>query len=465
MKSKYGGTSIAGLVFLLKTFFFLIVSILTIAEFASADLIEEWVARYNGSNSVKDVAYAIAVDAAGNVYATGENNGNYVTIKYDRSGNELWAARYNGPGNGMDSAVAIAVDAEGNAYVTGSSLGSGTDFDYATIKYNRDGNQLWMLRYNGNDNKRDFASAIAVNDLGNVYVTGSENNSWFPDQFFSDPSPRWEPGFWVFGDHATVKYDRDGNRLWVASYNGKYGCDHASALALDAASNVYVTGFTIRCGPVTGTSSDYATVKYDANGNELWAAVFNGSGGHLDYPFGLAVDPTGNVYVTGSSDAWLRADFASEPPFRFRVSGGYATVKYDTNGNELWIANHSGPGIQRKSTVALAVDSIGDVYVSGAGGEPGTSSNYAIVHYDTNGNELEMYGYNGPAQGSDTPWALAVDSSGSVYVTGSSQGEISMDYVTLKLRSGNGASDSDGGGGGSGISANLRLDSLRGKIL
>ena len=100
-------------------------------------------ARYNGPANSEDFAHAIAVDAAGNVYVTGwslglGNHSDYATIKYDPDGNELWVARYNGPGNSTDVATAIALDAAGNVYVTGESFGGlGTREDYATIKYSQ----------------------------------------------------------------------------------------------------------------------------------------------------------------------------------------------------------------------------------------------------------------------------------------------------------------------------------------
>src|SRR5207248_794868 len=129
----------------------------------------------NGPGNNTDQANAIAVDSAGNVYVTGLSFGSatgfdYATVKYDTNGNQLWVQRYNGPGNNTDQANAIAVDSAGNVYVTGSSFGSGSSLDYATIKYDTNGNQEWLQRYNGPGNGSDAARAIAIDAASNVYV-------------------------------------------------------------------------------------------------------------------------------------------------------------------------------------------------------------------------------------------------------------------------------------------------------
>jgi len=198
---------------------------------SAVDVIEEWVARYNGPENSDDYAKAMAVDASGNVYVTGYSRSSshydYVTTKYNPAGIEQWVARYNGPGDYQDTPKAIAVDSFGNVYVTGYSYGEGTSSDYATIKYNSDGAEQWIARYDNPDSGNDIVYDMALDDFGNVYVTGESDNN---DSRLN---------------YTTIKYNKDGRRLWTATYNGpgNYN-DSARAITLDALGNVYVTGYS-----------------------------------------------------------------------------------------------------------------------------------------------------------------------------------------------------------------------------
>ncbi|MBA3725750.1 MAG: SBBP repeat-containing protein, partial [Armatimonadetes bacterium] len=122
-----------------RRLFGIAVCLFALATTGIGQVTEAWVARYSGPVNGNDAAYALAMDAAGNVYVTGWSWGggtsfDYATIKYDSNGNQLWVARYNGTGNYSDEAYALAVDAAGNVYVTGASVGAGTSYDYATIE-------------------------------------------------------------------------------------------------------------------------------------------------------------------------------------------------------------------------------------------------------------------------------------------------------------------------------------------
>jgi uncharacterized delta-60 repeat protein len=363
----------------------------------NADGQQQWVARYNGPVNFDDIATAIAVDEAGNVYVTGRSPGvstgnDYVTIKYNSDGQQQWLARYNGPANGDDAAWAIAVDGSGNVYVTGQSVGAGTDDDYATIKYNANGQQQWVARYNGPGNLGDAAHAIAVDSSGSVYVTGGSIGS--------------------DSDYTTIKYDSSGQEHWVARYNGPAnGDDTADAITLDDLGNVYVTG----ASRGTGSNFDYATIKYNSTGQQQWAARYHGTGTGYDEAHAIAVDASENVYVTGQS---VGAGTASD----------YATIKYNSSGQEQWVARYDGPTNGDDQAWAIALDSSGNTYVTGQSYGVGTESDCATIKYDPLGQEDWAIRYNGPGDSFDFAFALAVDSSENVYVAG----ESNVDYVTIK---------------------------------
>ncbi len=365
------------------------VLVFTAGSVYAGGVIEEWVACYNGLGNYYDEASAIAVDGSGNVYVTGYCHNSstygdcdYATIKYDSAGNELWVRRYNGPGNWYDLAHAIAVDSSGNICVTGESGG-----DYATIKYDSSGNELWVRRYNNG-----YAYAIAVDISGNIYVTGGSNDNC-----------------------TTIKYDSAGNEQWVRRYGpGPFGQAHA--IAVDDSGSIYVTGES----PGSDIYTDYATIKYDPDGNEIWVRGYNGPGNSDDYATAIAVDGSGNIYVTGTS---------------YGGSGtgdDYATIKYDTNGGEQWVRRYNGPENDADVATAIAADGSGNIYVTGRSYGSGTYYDYATIKYDSAGNEIWVRRYNGPGNGYDAATAIAVDGSGNIYVTGMSCLYVHTDYATIK---------------------------------
>lgn len=305
---------------------------------------------------------------------------------------ERWVVRYNGPGNGYDRASAMTIDSSNNVYVTGTSDGGGTNFDYATVKYRNNGTKLWAVRYNGQLNGNDRASALTVDSWSNVYVTGSSD-----------------------GNYTTVKYAPDGSQLWAAHYDGPGNSfyDRANAIAvLDSSGCVYVTGVS----DGGGTNLDYATIRYARNGAQLWEARYNGPSNKHDEACALALDSLGYVYVTGTSDGGS-------------TNKDYATIQYDPDGAELWVARYNGPGNDRDEAHALVVDGSGNVYVTGGSYGSGTKYDYATIKYSPNGTQLWEARYDGPGMGNnDIAFALVVDDLGNVYVTGESSGA----YATIK---------------------------------
>jgi hypothetical protein len=381
--------------------------------------LEKWAKRYNNDSvNDNDEASDIAVDLAGNIYVTGYSIGSttgpdYATIKYDPNGNLAWqvgVARYDGPAHLGDYATAIAADSSGNVYVTGYSYRGmpKKHSDYCTLKYNSSGNLVWDNKYDDRRNGNDEAAAIAV-DSSAVYITGRSEESLGNTKN-------------LHYDYYTIKYNpQKGQSLWEARYNNSSvnGLDEAKAIAVDLAGNVYVTGRS----QGNGTDFDYLTIKYDSGGNEKWVNRYNGSGNGSDEATAVALDSSGNVYVTGRSQG-------------NGTGFDYATIKYDSNGNELWVKSYNGSGNGSDEATAIALDSSGNVYVTGRSQGNGTGFDYATIKYDSNGNELWVKSYNGSGNGSDEATAIALDSSGNVYVTGKSQGNgTGFDYHTIKYDS------------------------------
>jgi len=399
-----------------------------------------WVARYDGPGELsEDVATAIAISADGYVHVTGYSgrnpNDDIATVKYAPNGNELWVARYDGPAGRLDYGQAIAVDDDGNVYVTGFSEGQGTRRDLTTLKYDADGRQVWLNRYDGPASGDDVAVAIALDPDGNPVVTG-----------FLDGA---EQGGVAFG---TIKYDFDGSRLWVARYDGPdHAGDEAVSVGLDGAGNIYVTG---RSSASNGQDTDFATVKYDPDGRELWVRRYNGPRNDTDIPAGLAVSPAGNIYVTGQSFGlqthdiatirydssgnirWL-ARFEDAMPTAMAVddddnvylaAGDSLVLKYDPPGNLVWDTRFGNPG---GATSAIGVDASQNVYVTGW---TANHRQYLTAKLDPAGELVWVQKF--PEQGQDgggQAWGLSLDADANVYVTGYRQGnETHYDFVTVK---------------------------------
>ncbi|MGB2697571.1 MAG: SBBP repeat-containing protein [Candidatus Zixiibacteriota bacterium] len=377
----------------------------TIKYFPNGDT--AWVRRYNGPANGPDLARAMAIDGSGNVYVTGysrgiENNADYLTIKYHTNGDTAWVRRYNGPAGSTDVATSIAVDFAGNVYVAGSSMGVGTEDDYATIKYNPDGDQVWVVRYNGPANTGDDAYAVVVDNAGNIYVSGESD------------------GITTGSDFATIKYDSEGNELWVKRCDGIVTSgDIAHKLALDGLANVYVTGFSYD----SEIHAIYATVKYDSSGTEIWSRTYQGEMtiGPGGVAVDIAADNSGNAWVTG----WTRNS---------GTNYDYTTVKYDAEGNQLWAARYHSWADGCEGAEAIAVDGNGNAYVTGWSEDVNfNADDCATVKYDPEGNQEWVARYNGSGNYQDAGLAIAVDDSNNVYVTGEAAGTTSAyDYVTIK---------------------------------
>ncbi len=387
----------------MKTIIIIIYFSLAVSSFSQ---FREWVKTYNGSGNSTDEANFIAADPQGNILVCGQtvttgSNYDICIIKYSPSGTQLWTAVYNGTSNSYDEPAGLAVDNSGNVYVTGKTLGGG-NYDAVTVKYNSAGVLQWVQTWGGAGNSEDEASSVFADNLGNVYITGNTVTSG--------------QGY----NYITVKYNSAGVLQWAKQYNNPVNSgDYASFIAGDA-NNVYVTGTSVGAG----TGSDFLTIKYNSNGDSLWTARYSGTTSINEIPYGFAVDAGGNVYVTGMTQG----------------SGSgidYMTIKYNTNGVVQWQSRYTAPGNTQDIPEGLTIDGSGNVYVTGRTRVNSSYNDFGTVKYNSSGAQQWVAIYdNIPVSRDDYGYDIAVDAAGNVYVTGNSQADGSdRDALTIKYNS------------------------------
>jgi len=162
---------------------------------------------------------------------------------------------------------------------------------------------------------------------------------------------------------------------WVARYSGPgNGADRAWAMALDKSGNVYVSGES------KGSNSDfdYATIKYSSAGKQRWVQRYDGPGNADDEAAAIAVDASGNIYVTGASEV----SFTDNNPGAANYYCQYlTTIKYGSNGKQVWAKKYKWPGGAYEYATGIALDKSGNVYVSGESKGSTTDWDYIAIKY------------------------------------------------------------------------------------
>lgn len=430
--------------------------------------VQQWVAIYNGQGNSNDIGRAIIVDDSGNVYVTGESYGggslyNFATVKYNTNGVQQWAAVYNGSGNNTDEPSGIAIDNAHNVYVTGYTINSGVT-EYVTVKYNDSGIQQWASIYNGTGNTTSISNGIAVDNNGFVYVTGRSNQTgtnydivtikynpstgdsmWvqkfnsqsnYPDfgygittdkfnnVYVCGASNNLSNGTWGITD---IKYNSSGVQQWATVYTppGRQS-SYATKIKVDTLGNTYLGGYSL-VSTFSLHTEDYLAAKFDPNGNMQWINFYNGPGNDRDEGYGIAIDNSGNSFITGLSYAGF-------------VSGScdYATVKYNSSGVQQWVSRYNNPVNGNDFISAIKIDKFGNIYVAGTSDGQATGTDIVLIKFDSAGDTLWVQRYNSPFNSTDNATSLDVDTSGNIYVAGSSWSPdfLNNRWVTLKYNSG-----------------------------
>ena len=399
-----------------------------------------WAAR-GGSSVSQDYGRGVGLDAAGNCYVTGffqstsSFSGTNLTsrgyddillAKYDINGNLVWARQAGG--SDFDEGYALAVDAAGNCYVTGYFQGTATfgntnltsdsrSFDSFVAKYDHDGTLLWVRPAGGSGS--DFGYGIAVDGSGNVIVTGHFTGT----ANFSGTNLVSAGGTDIF----LAKYDSSGTLLWARTAGGT-GDDRGNAVVVDAGGNCYVTGYFAGTASFGGSSlvstgfADVFAAKYDPAGSLVWAQ--RGGGSFSDSGLGIGVDSGGNTYITGQFIGTFGIGTTN-------LAGDGLTdmflAKLDPAGNLVW-ATHAGGG-EFDGGYALAVDAAGNSFVAGYFEDESLGGDVLVAKYDPSGRRLWA---KVAVEGQDALcYAIALDTAGDIYVTGSFVRSFRFDAVSL----------------------------------
>jgi len=440
--------------------------------FEVIEMPHEWTNTWGGS--MVDGGDGVAIDSSGNVYVAGcfwsavdldpgpgedwrISNGltDASLSMFDSSGAFLWAKAWGGTGE--DKAIAAAVDDSGNVYVTGSfeatvdfDPGPGEDqraskgFDDVFLsKFDSSGNFAWAKTWGGG--VWDFGIGVAADSSGSVYVTGSFQGTVDFDPGPGDDTHSSGPGF---RDVFLSKFDSSGNFLWANTWGGSES-DQGCWVAVDGSDYVYVTGIfasAVDFDPGSGTDShtsngagDAFLSKFDTSGAFLSAKTWGGS--YFDYGEGVAVDASGNVYVTGCFDGSVDFDpGGGEETHSSYGSYDASLSKFDSSGAFLWAKAWGGK--DQDQGYSVAVDTSGNAYVTGlfretADFDPGpgkdlhTSNGFGDVFLsklDSSGGFLWARTWGSASNAYDDYGAcVALDPSGGAYATGYFYGTTDFD--------------------------------------
>jgi FlgD Ig-like domain/Beta-propeller repeat len=367
----------------------------------------DWTASYNGPGSYWESVNDATV-RAGFLYVAGFTSlsnftRGYITVKYSPDGTEAWSRIYEGfvgHASEADVASAVAVDESGNVYVTGYSVEADDDSldvryaDAATLKYSPEGELLWEQRYRGSGANVQ-PSAIVVDPEGSVYVTG---------------------GTWINGgfDVFLLKYDLEGNLLWSRT-RGQPNLlwDNAFAMALDGTGDVVLGGYT----QTFFNDVNVYILKYGSDGSFHWEWSLFGVA-DVEQVNDLTVDSEGNTYAL--------AEYA--PPATFT---SLLTVKLSPSGVLLWSDVYTGQSTgDYAGGIELSPD--GSVFSAGAAWENGSQNGMTLIKYTPDGQRLWARSQRGGYYSAECN-DLAVDADGAAYMTGFAFNENNReDFLTAK---------------------------------
>ena len=256
------------------------------------------------------------------------------------------------------------------------------------------------VMYYGTTDTLDYMP-VQINTNGDVVIAGNQKMS----------STQY--------DAMTAAESVNAVNLWIDSYNPSTDKAFIVASTHDQAGNIYNVGAVRQSST---NSLDFLVIKYDAGGSQQWVYTYNGPDGLNDVACGITLDPAGELYVTGTSDG-------------LGTGPDYTTIKLDANGNEIWTVRYDHNNVF-DIPAAVYYDQVNNsLVVTGSSGSSFTDWDFATVEYDPGSGQqlVETRISNAGGVGQDKAFALAADSLGNVYVTGTTYNGSNYDVQVVKL--------------------------------
>jgi hypothetical protein len=384
-----------------------------------------------------EAANGVVVDEVGYTYVTGnlagkgefsnveyEGKGLYDVLlaKYDAAGNLVWLKLAGGKRNDQGNAIRYA---GGFLYVTGffedtawfenTMVISKGEADVFTAKYDLGGNLVWLVT--GGGTELDYATALDVDQQGNVYIAGS-----YEKKITFDTAQLTTTNF--FQESFIVKYSPSGSLFWAKTSRGN-NINLLTGIGSSPDGSVYATGFfggnfSVSNIQVTSNSPSYdvVLVKLNDDGNTQW--VKTAGSNYEDAANGIAVGPDGNPVIVGYFAGI--ATFGSNMVTYYDYNDAFI-AKYDTSGNNLWV--RAGKGQQLDVAYAVTVDSANNVFATGMFQGSASFDGYLVSGSDR---EVFLVSYTGTGNfrwiekggglNTDCGLGLAVKKNGNVVVCG-----------------------------------------------
>lgn len=359
-----------------------------------------WQSNFNSNNSTNDYGVSLIEDSFGNIYVigasehVGTSNTDVILLKYNSNGQLVWVSTYDSPYNKNDIPTDLIVDDIGYIYVSVGSEKTVSNVDFLILKFNTDGTLQWDTRYDYNQ-LMEYPVGIEIDNNGDIFVTGASASSL----------SNW--------DYIVTKYDVNGTLInEIRNSVPGIGYDQAFAFKKDEYGNIYITGTS----SLDGINYDIKTIKLSNSYIIEWIQTFDHQE-KQDVGNAIQVDLDGNVYVGG-----------------YVTNGNdikeFIVLKYDEQGNLVWKHTHGGEDPMSDAFVkAIELNEQNEVYFVGEQTMLSNVKGVIVAKMNSNG---DLNWQKTLTQTTNTrPSKIHLASDHSIYVTSLKEGSNSS-YETTK---------------------------------